>query len=470
MPPPLGDRPPFLREPPPDIQGLLQRERAEPPPLQRTYTQTLLGPSYLDSPRDYPPEPEPNVDRADYDVERVRVGLAYADERLRSQNRRPHPRAQKLLMMYKDVCRDLLEMLLKAPPAEGTVNGDEKVRGPEHRGGENGHVGQRGQGAQEGQRALEGQGAQESEAAKEGQAAQEEGRVQGDEASGDRQGQQADRDVNGGQHGDVSDSTAEDECQLLIESMRKLEHEMTRASTNAWPADDVGDTRQMLQEELLKLKLIQFEVRYYMLTEARYGWHVAMEDWGNAGPSTLRSDKLQDAEWKRYWLDIVRRLQAEERYWNKRRRGEPVADMRVIMHLDLEAVCEKIGIDYSRTVRLIKLYVIHSNYNFLADDDAVTAYSLGYWLKLADTLYHDRRELTAIMPVEMRNTEYLTLWAIKVLILDCFDQDDARDWQTWAPSYPAVCVVEQCREERDLDPWRLWSDIDTCKSLGLWRA
>ncbi|KAI9773397.1 MAG: hypothetical protein M1840_007612 [Geoglossum simile] len=76
----------------------------------RSHTEALLGPLYVTSPPDTPtvPVPVPLKAFSDYTPGRIREGLSWVDQRLRSTTRKPSPLSAKALLIYKDTCTDAL--------------------------------------------------------------------------------------------------------------------------------------------------------------------------------------------------------------------------------------------------------------------------------------------------------------------------------------------------------------------------
>ncbi|KAI9765029.1 MAG: hypothetical protein M1840_007854 [Geoglossum simile] len=76
----------------------------------RGYTETLLGPLYVERPTDTPTVPLPValLATSDYTPDRIRAGLSWVDQRLRSTTRKPSPLSAKALLIYRDTCTDAL--------------------------------------------------------------------------------------------------------------------------------------------------------------------------------------------------------------------------------------------------------------------------------------------------------------------------------------------------------------------------
>ncbi|KAI9659613.1 MAG: hypothetical protein M1831_003694 [Alyxoria varia] len=71
-------------------------------------TNTMLGSMYRDTPRENPTPPSPEKDIKKYTDDRVKQGLAYADERLRNTKRKVSPLSEKALIYYKSECKTFL--------------------------------------------------------------------------------------------------------------------------------------------------------------------------------------------------------------------------------------------------------------------------------------------------------------------------------------------------------------------------
>lgn len=96
--------------------SILNVERRRP----RANTAELLGREISPKPDDDPPQPpKPLAYIEDYDIAHYKSGLAYADLTLRQKQRKLSPLGACAVRIYKDACKDLLELEIDRELLEG---------------------------------------------------------------------------------------------------------------------------------------------------------------------------------------------------------------------------------------------------------------------------------------------------------------------------------------------------------------
>lgn len=73
-------------------------------------TKVSSGHEFLNYAAEAPDPPTPLLYLYQYDQERIKVGLTYADQTLQNQNRKLSPLGTRALMLYKDACACFLEV------------------------------------------------------------------------------------------------------------------------------------------------------------------------------------------------------------------------------------------------------------------------------------------------------------------------------------------------------------------------
>ena len=176
----------------------------------------------------------------------------------------------------------------------------------------------------------------------------------------------------------------------ILSEIRRYEEELSRYW---WIRANSDDQSQTLEEELLKIRRIQYYARY-----GDYAARVAHEVRRAALEHQVRDWALLSGTYQ--WTTISERLQQEAEYWIKH--GSTKGTSKIATTYAVYQACLKINMNMKQTVAAIHTYgarnqSVHSPINALV--------AQGKFSDIAVTLSQDLADLVSTMPIDLSEEE-----------------------------------------------------------------
>jgi hypothetical protein len=207
---------------------------------------------------------------------------------------------------------------------------------------------------------------------------------------------------------------------------------------NSFLSEERTSAQRELEEKLLKLKRLEYHVRYGDYLARELG---ILKDTA----TTLQTDNHHELQ--QYWTIIASKMKAEKEVFN-----QPSIDKtkprNIPTLLAIWAAAAAVKLSRERVEWLIGN---HAEWNSLVHSGVTQLMQAGHWSQLATNLYHDAKDLPMVIPSGMEEDIENMSAVISSLRTRYFfiDEGDEDDPDTWIANEEAIRYRHALRAETD---------------------